>query len=516
VVLGGMAGAVACRPDGTAGPHETTPGTTPLPPGPHNIVYLYVDQHRGGMAGCFGHPLVQTPNIDALSLESVRYPNMFTNSPLCRPSRATMMTGRLPHVHGCWDNDLLANPLEVTSHVERIRTEAGYATAIFGKAHLTDTIGHPAHPDNVAKLQTWGFDEVLELLSQVMCGPPGNIPNSYSDWLRSITPSGAPDKATLYGDYVSRWEHIEGNEPPDIAPWFITTEENVDLWCAGLAADWIRAYSQDKPFYLQVTLPGPHTPFDSTTEFRALYDANDPLLDTAILEVPSNPSRLVSYLLSHKDFGDITAAQSRALLQTYYAKITMIDEAIGRVIAALEERGMLDNTWVVYSSDHGELVGDHMLWGKVAMYEGAIRVPLVIRPPGGVDGWSSEGLVDQLDVTATLLGMAGLDNQAAGSSRLTQIVEGPDGASAQTGKTSITAEVVGELVGTNYRTAMVRNDRYKLVIDLDTGLPSDFYDLEADPDELTNLFEDPAQRVLIDGMFDEYESGVEADATLSG
>src|SRR5688500_4247027 len=90
VVLGGMAGVVACRPDGTNGQHDTDTGTPPMPPGPKNIVYPYVDQHRGGMAGCFGNPLVQTPNIDALSLESVRYPNMFTNSPLCRPSRATM------------------------------------------------------------------------------------------------------------------------------------------------------------------------------------------------------------------------------------------------------------------------------------------------------------------------------------------------------------------------------------------------------------------------------------------
>jgi choline-sulfatase len=155
-----------------------------------------------------------------------------------------------------------------------------------------------------------------------------------------------------------------------------------------------------------------------------------------------------------------------------------------------------------------------MLWGKVAMYEGAIRTPLIIRPPGGYTPWSADGLIDQLDVTATILEMAGLDNQTSGDSRMAQILEGPEGAGAQTGKSSVMAEVIGQLDGTGYRTAMVRRDRYKLVIDLDTGLPSDLYDLEADPDEVSNLVEDPAQRDLITDMVDEYEAQVEADAQL--
>lgn len=515
-VLGGVAGAIACNghgsdrppPDGTRDTDDST-----LPLGPHNIVYIYVDQHRGPMAGFNGHPLVQTPNLDALALECVRYPNMFTNSPLCQPARANMMTGKLPRVHGCWNNQVNADPTASGSHVARIREEAGYYTAMFGKAHLTTTVGHPGDAGNVERLAAWGFDETMELLSQVMCA---NIENFYSDWLATLPPVGDfPSKKDAYANYVTVWTHIENNQPPDVDPWFITTEENVDVWCAQVAADWIRNYDKDQPFYLQVNLPGPHSPFDSTTEFRALYDASDPLLGTAILEVPANPSNLIRFLLEGKDFGDLTLQQSKDLLLTYYAKITMIDHAVQRVLDALQEKGLLANTWVVYGSDHGELVGDHMLWGKVAMYEGAIRTPLLVRPPGGVTGWSSEGIIDQLDLTATIVEMAGLENQASGRSRIAQILEGPDAAGAQVGNASVIAEIEGNTLDAKdvppLVTAMVRRDRYKLVIDLDTDLPTDFYDLEADPEERTNLVLDPAHTATITDMRDEYVASVQSD-----
>jgi len=522
-MLGGVAGALACSgpSDRTSNPDDGTDSDVSpwtLPPGPHNIVYIYVDQHRGLMTGFDGHPVVLTPTLDALALESVRYPNMFTNSPLCQPARAVMMTGKLPRLNGCWNNQQNADPAVSGSHVQRIHDEAGYYTAMFGKAHLTTTIGHPGNPGNVANLAAWGFDETIELLSQKMCV---TIPNFYSDWLVEITPTGQTSKASLYGDYVAMWDYIENNLPPDIAPWFITTDENVDVWCAQIAADWLRAYDTDQPFYLQVNLPGPHSPFDSTTEFRALYDVTDPRLGTAILEVPANPSPLVAFLLDHKEdggFGTLTLDQSKALLLSYYAKITMIDYAVTRVIDALQETGLLDNTWLIYGADHGELVGDHMLWGKVAMYEGSVRTPLLVRPPGGVTGWTSEGLVDQVDLTATILEMAGLDNQASGSSRFAQIVQGPTDPGAQIGKPTIIAEIDGNTLSPPpvLGAAMVRRDRYKLVMDLDAGVTSELYDLEADPDEVNNLVSDPGQQTLIADMEEEYRASVDADLGTTG
>lgn len=510
--MGAVAGCdrrpVAPPPGTEPSPTDTDTGSGPV--GPRNIVYIYSDQHRGPFVGAFGDPVALTPNLDALSAASVRFPNMFTNSPLCRPARATMMTGQLPHVHGCWNNDVVA-ARSGPSHVRRIRDEAGYLTAMIGKAHLTVPVGHPMDPANVALLEDWGFAYVFELLSQITCATK---PNAYSDWLAETTPTGEPvGKDERYAAYVEQWQLL-GFPPPDAAPYALTTADHVDLWCGDLAAEWIRTYDDPRPFYLQVNFPGPHSPYDATTEFRAMYDASQPGFPTAILGAPADPrSPAVQFLWQTRpELHGLTAEDSRALLLTYYAKVTLIDRAVGAVLAALDERGMLDDTWVIYGADHGDLLGDHELWGKVAMYDGAVRTPLFVRPPGGVDGWAADGLVDQLDVTATIVAMAGLapDGTSTGASRLDQILAGPDATGAQDGKESVVAEVAAHPSGA-LRTGMLRQQRLKLVYDFDGDRPVELYDLDADPDEVANRVLDPAMRSDVEALSAELMSLIEAD-----
>lgn len=484
----------------------TRPGTGDTGAGPRrpaNIVYLYADQHRGPMLGYAGHPIVQSPVLDALAAESVHFANAFTNATLCRPARATMMTGQLPHLHGSWTNDLVARA-DGPSHVRRIR-DAGYHTAMLGKAHLTLLDGHPMDPGNVERMAQWGFAEIFELISQISCA---HRPNPYSDWLVTRTPPGEPSKAARYADFVSTWEHLV-NRPPDEAPWRLGPEDHVDLWLGTVAADWIRAWDGDQPFYLQINFPGPHSPYDSTTGYRARYDLDDPAFLPAILGAPQDPvSPLVQFLHGMRDLDGLGPEDSKRMLLSYYAKITMIDEAIGGVLDALAARGLLDDTWVIYGSDHGDLLGDHELWGKVAMYEGSVRVPLLIRPPGGTAGWVQRGLVDQRDVTATIEEMAGLAPEAHGTSLLGRVLGGPDAPGAQDGRTSVVAEVAGHLDG-SLRTAMLRRERYKLVVDLDNGTPSDLYDLEADPEERVNRVFDPALASVVRDLRDELVAELE-------
>ena len=154
----------------------------------------------------------------------------------------------------------------------------------------------------------------------------------------------------------------------------------------------------------------------------------------------------------------MTEEQNQLFRTFYYAKIALIDSYIGEITKILREKGLLDNTWIIYNSDHGEMLGDHFMSHKLVFYEGAIHIPLIIRPPGGIPGRTCEGLTDHLDVAASLIEIAGAKSLegSEGRSLISQVMAGPDDLGAQEGKEVIYSEVSGF--------SMVRNDKYKLVI----------------------------------------------------
>ena len=166
----------------------------------------------------------------------------------------------------------------------------------------------------------------------------------------------------------------------------------------------------------------------------------------------------------------------------------------------------------MYGADHGDLLGDHELWGKIAMYEGAVRTPLIVRPPGGVAPWRANGTIDQVNVTATILELAGLVPDGTGAGRQAQLLGGPEAVGAQDGKGSVVAEVEGH-PGSGLRTAMLRRDRYKLVYDFDGDRPVELYNLEADPDERVNRILEPTMAATVGELRDELLSTIEAEVS---
>ena len=470
-----------------------------------NIVYIYSDQHRAPFLGSYGHPTVLTTHIDALAAEGVVFENCFTNSPICRPARATMMTGQLPHVHGSWSNSAPYADRTQESHVRRIR-DAGWRTALFGKAHLDRTVDDPRRDDLAQRLVDWGFMDFVELLSQPNTA---EFVNAYSEWLRENTPPGERTLDARYRQYIDEWKYADNNPAPDEAPYNIPTERHLDVFCADNAVDWLRQQTGDTPFYVQVNFPGPHSPFDSPTEYRALYDLGE--IGLPILGAPENAGALVAYLHQSKpELQARTADEYRMVLLSYFAKISLIDAQVGRVVAAIEDAGLSDDTWIIYGSDHGELVGDHELWGKVAMYEGSLRIPLVVRPPGGTSPWRTTANVDQRDVTQTILDICGLSGPGGGISQLGRILAGPGLPDTDVGREHIVALIEGHFVS-GLRTAMSRSDRYKLVVDLDSRRNDVLYDLESDPDEQTNLVGDPS----LQGVITELSDALDAEMTAA-
>lgn len=459
----------------SCGPAPADPPPVPARGRP-NIVYLFSDQHRGDVLGAAGNPAALTPNLDGFAAESVLFRRNYTNAPLCRPARGAMMSGLYPHQTGLVHNLTEVDP-EMPSHVRRMRDEAGYHTMVIGKVHLYDGEKHADNYKSV--LNTLGFSDSIELLGQ---DEQTWRKSQYSDWLTATTPAGERDKYQRYIEYHDAYDWF--SPPPDAEPWALATFDHLDQYCARRTIEWLDQWDGDAPFYLQVNFPGPHKPFNATSEFRAKFDLATAPFPEAILVDPVHPSPLVDQLTTIK-YEAWDAETVRKLQLSYYATVNLVDDAVGQVLAVLEARGLLDDTWVIYHSDHGEMLGDHRLTGKVVFYEGAMHVPLMIRPPGGITGWQSDALVDTLDVSTSILALAGLGRSSTepGRSLVPTVERGAEHPDAHTGK----SEVVGGDLGYWF----LRTDTHKIGYDPVEERVVEMFDLEADPSELTNLYEFP-------------------------
>lgn len=450
-----------------------------------NIVYIFSDQHRGDCLGALGHPVLKTPNLNNLATEGVVFGRCYTNAPLCRPARTTMMTGLYPREHGVWDNFSAPN-WRIPNHVRRLRDEAGYHTAVVGKTHLHLGEGHLGWHSWI--LEQMGFDSVHELP-----GPRHTriLRSEYSDWLSLSTLPGQRDKYERLRDYLGQcrnhfWDRPWDTPPLDDPQVGLSASDHMDIYTGRAAAAWIRDYAGAQPFYLQVNFPGPHNPNDAPMRYRQLYDPDDPHLPPGILvQPPKSGSRLVKISRKKQNVRNMTPQQHRLWQTSYFAKVSLIDDAVGRVLEALAEQDLLDNTWIIYGSDHGEMLGDHYLAQKGLFYESSVRVPLIIRPAGGIAGRRCNGLVDQLDVTATIQEIAGLENESDhGKSLVFESSSEPLDLDLQAGKDFVVSETWGY--------GMIFDGRFKLVLSAASGKPVELYDLEEDPQEVVNRVRDQA------------------------
>ena len=452
-----------------------------------NILLIFSDQHRGDALGCIGNQTVRTPNLDGLASEGLVFRNCNTSSPLCMPARASLVTGQYVNEHGAWGNRNEAGRFG-QSHVRNIR-EAGYCTALFGKTHFrVPQVGDGHMQDRAFELNDWGYEvthEIGEIPSEVSS-------NYYEDFLA------ARKKLQLHKDAMTIWKHGQGNKtlrPWEHPPSLLEENEHIDAYLGEMAGEWIKRYEGDRPFYLQLALVGPHPPFDAPARYRDMFRPED--MEPAIMVPPSEPmSPQVRTMLERRGLMSLTESQSRLMTSNYYAKIAFDDDVIGGVVKILKEKGLTDNTWIIYTSDHGEMLGDHRLVQKVVFYEGALNIPLIIRPPGGVSPWIANGLTDHYDIIDTMLSAANAETfeKDHGSSLIPKIKAGQSAPDAQRGKEVVFSEV--------NLYSMARTDRYKMTIDSVTREPLEVYDMKNDPNELNNL----VNRASLSGIRDEMQN----------
>ena len=455
-----------------------------------NIVLIFTDQQRADTMGYAGDPVARTQNIDGLATEGVVFRRCCATSPVCMATRASLISGKHVNDPGVWAK---ANP-EIRhgpSHVRNIR-DAGYRTAVVGKTHLwLHGKGHTR--DHIDEMHDYGFTDPME-----MTGPSESVSTDspYTDYLTE------KDLLDTYREYMRTYLRGQAQGvslPWELPPSLLPTEDHLDMYIAKQASEWILTYRDDGPFYLQVCFGGPHDPWDSPAEYRRMYNADEmplSITDQAIGPVSPHVEMLLKYAPAKLD--GMSESQNRVMKTYYYGKVSLIDDCIGRVIDALEEKGMMENTWIVFSSDHGEMLGDHGLIAKKVFYDGALNIPCIIRPPGGIEGWQSNGLTDHLDIGATLLDAAGAApyEESDGRSLLPLIVGGPDGPNAQVHKEAVLSEM--GLPPMAY--SMVRTDRYKMSVNTLTRQPLDLYDMEEDPNELHNQVDNPSFKAVRDEL----------------
>jgi arylsulfatase A-like enzyme len=419
-----------------------------MPTRPPNILFLFPDQHRPDWLGRNAALPLRTPQLDRLAARGVQFNHACTPSPVCSPARACLATGRDYPRCGVRNNGQ-NTPLTLPTYYGQLR-DAGYDVAGVGKfdlhkpdcdwgldgSHLVQAYGFTRGIDNEGK-----GDAIASFHHHHAPRGP---------YMQFLQDEGLIDRhLAMYAPYLGQpgWLNY---------PAVTTLPEHAycDNWVAGNALRFLRDFSPDRPWHLVVNFVGPHGPFDVTPAMHARWEDVDfpPPIDN-----------------DDPDQGTVRLRQ-----QHYAAMIENIDVHVGRMLALVEARGELDNTLVVYASDHGEMLGDHNRWGKSVWYTPSAGIPLIVAGPGVRQGVSSDALVALHDLAATFLEMGGAAPLPDSDARSLRPV--------LTGETEAHREYVFSQLG-NW--TMCFDGRYKLVLEAEKA-PA-LYDLREDPRECRDI-----------------------------
>jgi arylsulfatase A-like enzyme len=403
-----------------------------------NFLYFMVDQHRADWLGCYGHPVVKTPNIDALAANGTRFDEFHVATPICMPNRASFMTGRMPSVHGLRYNGCTLSQ-RANTFVDVLRA-SGYATASIGKSHLQPMTAMQArHPDaglNGPIKEAWkedGANYGCEEPQKYNESDHYDLPSPYYgfDHVDMVTSHG--DKA---GGHYRQWFrqkhpdwqalHDPANELPHdyTCPQAYRTPIPEDSYSTAFIRDRAKDYlnkhaSGQKPFFAYVSFPDPHHPFNPPGKYWDMYKPDDFTLATRFDDHKNPPPPLLDAKQYYEEHGGqqtpqhafmASDKQVREAMALTAGMITMLDDAIGEVIQTLKETGEYDNTVIVFNSDHGDYLGDFNMLLKGPWNTRSInRVPMIWSDPDSRTQGATSALASTIDISASILDRAGVD-----------------------------------------------------------------------------------------------------------
>jgi arylsulfatase A-like enzyme len=463
-----------------------------------NALFIMCDQLRADYLSCYGHPTLQTPTIDALARRGTRYTRAYVQSPVCGPSRMSFYTGRYVQSHGASWNFYPPSIGERTLG-DYLRPQ-GIRTAVVGKTHFKvdqealTRLGVPASAVDAQWLAHGGF-EAFGRDDGVHPDGRGPLDFAYNNWLRShgyeatnpwhdfANSAQGPD-----GKPLSGWQMRHACLPARVRE-----EHSETAYATDRAMDFMREQA-DRPWCLHLSYIKPHWPYMAPAPYHAMYGPDD--ISAAVRGDHERASAhpVHAAFMRHEEAVSFSREEvRRTVIPTYMGLIRQIDDHLGRLFAFMEAQGLLEETLIVFTSDHGDYLGDHWLGEKELFHEPSVRVPLIVVHPGqSVRGQVSDALVEAIDVVPTLLealGVAGPNHVLEGQSLLPNVLDG-----APLDREAVFSEIDYATYQARHelsidlntaRGAMVRNARWKYIHW--QGFAPQLFDLLEDPNELNDL-----------------------------
>jgi arylsulfatase A-like enzyme len=482
-----------------------------------NIIIITTDQQRTDSLSCYGSTFTSTPNLDRMAAEGALLERAYCTNPVCTPSRVSIFTGQQVSRHGAWNVGMSASAkLPMISH--RLGAH-GYRTHYIGKTHFQAFGGTEEQTKETLKnwrerYKDWhgpyyGFESVEIALGHTTYGIVGH----YGAWAEN----------QLSPEEIDGFESIAlaakfGGEAHD---WELPHRLHNSVWTAERTIEFLRKHDGEKPFLLGIGFQDPHHPHALPTDFEDRVDPKEvPLPAYEEGELKDKPPHFLEaregkledseirgeFAMAGQgagfDYREVSERDARLGRAYYHSMVRLIDREMGRILDCLRETGLEENTLIFFTSDHGELLGDHGLWMKGPFhYEQLIRVPTIIKWPAGFDGGRKANEMFSLaDIVPTALSAAGIDpeDECDGVDALPMLRgEGPT-------RQDILVECIDDQNGLRLKTLVTENRKLTWYCGKDYG---ELYDLEKDPGEKQNLWEDAAyasERSALLGRMMEY------------
>jgi len=486
-----------------------------------NFLFFITDQQRADWLGCYGHPVLKTPHIDAIAAQGVRYEQFHVATPLCMPNRASLITGRFPSVHGLRYNGCRL-PLGANTFVN-VLANNGYHTASIGKSHLQPFTGLPQKDQGqkFAAEEAWSVDDGNYYQEEagryesdgryqfetpyygyqhvdVVTSHGDRCGGHYRQWFRE----NAPDWQALYDD---------ANELPHnySCPQAYRTPVPEELYPTAYIRDSAISYLQsrqnnDQPFFAFVSFPDPHHPFNPPGKYWDMYSPDDFSVNLPY-SAHKNPTKPMQWLHDSWQTGDgsqltpqtammVDEPALKEAMALTAGMMSMVDDAVGDVVASLKQTGLMDNTVICYNSDHGDYLGDfNMLLKSGLPFKSITRVPFIWSDPQNRKASVSDAMASTVDIGPTILERAGLEpyNGTQGLSFLNTLSGGQGKREDLLIECNDGSARFGFDKAARIRSVVSQNWRYTLYLGEEWG---ELYNLKDDPDETQNLWDSEAHK----------------------
>ena len=431
---------------------------------PPNILFIISDQHKWDVTGYAGHPHVRTPELDRLAAESVGFDQAICPSPLCVTSRAAIMTGTWPHTCRCFTGRSF--PLPDVPTLGRVFRAAGYATGAIGKVHV--------HGETRAR--DLGFDDRQMRL--------------YTYWFEDYIRAVGEDAVNTYATYRRPLARYQTSYNPTNTPIALRDEQMFDHLVVERCIGFLERH-RDRPFFLWAGLDKPHPDWTAPAKFHTMYDPAQLALPPTAGETRTDMPN--AWYASTRQIWAFDEPEVRHALAAYYANVSYLDAKVGELLAALDRLGLRDNTLVVYTTDHGEMLFEHGMVQKQNFFEASVRVPLLLRWPGvlpaGARRTTTANLIDLFPTYCEAAGVAapaGLEGQSL-------LPAAASAAAADPARATF-----AEYYEWGFPERMLRTREWKYIHSV--GETDQLYDLRADPHETRNLVAEPAYAPTRDAL----------------